>query len=133
MIYHSIRFRVKPEVTDEQLEFCLEHLRKMGRTIPAVETFCVGPDVGADFTHGAMFAVKDIEAYEEYMLAPIHREMDDIGLPLAEKMMSMDITDDEDPEIREKIKEVHVRRYAGDPELLEMIEALPSYTGAGVS
>jgi len=132
MIYHSIRFKVKPDVSDDQLEFCLEHLRKMGRTIPAVEIFCVGSDVGAEFTHGAMFAVKNIEAYEEYMMAPIHREMDDIGLPLAETMMSMDITDDEDPNIREKIRAVHQTRYAGDPELLKLVEDIPSYIGAGV-
>jgi|SRR5579875_1464636 len=132
MIYHSIRVAWKPEVSDAQKEHALAHLRRMGREIDAVEFACVGPDYGGEFDHGAMFAVKDIDAYREYMLAPIHREMDDIGLPLVQNMISQDLTDDEDPRVGELIREIHASRFRDDPELLDLVNDLGSYSGSGV-
>ncbi|WP_329520332.1 Dabb family protein [Spirillospora sp. NBC_01491] len=109
----------------------LEHLRRMGREIEAVQSFCVGRDVGAEFDYGAMFAVKDIEGYRAYMHAPIHRETDSVGLPILDKMISQDLTDDEDPAIGAQIQEIHRTRYANDPELVALVDGLDSYTGSG--
>lgn len=72
-------------------------LRRMGREIDAVAYWTVGRDVGGDFDYGAMFAVEDIEGYRAYMHAPLHRRVDEIGLPLVRHMVSHDLTDDEDP------------------------------------
>lgn len=132
MICHSIRVAFKPDVTQEQIDHAMAHLARMGREIEAVDHFCVGRDVGGEFTHGAMFALRTIDDYRDYMLAPIHREMDDIGLPLVATMISQDVTDDEDPQIAEKIQAIHAARFADDPELLKLVEDLPSYQGSGV-
>jgi Stress responsive A/B Barrel Domain len=132
MIYHLVRLSFKPEIPEDEREGGLERLRNMGREIPEVETWCVGKDVGGDFEWGAMYAIADIDAYERYMNAPIHLETDAAGLPLVSNFVSMDITDDEDPEIAEKIGKVHADRYANRPEILGLVEDLDSYTGAGV-
>jgi hypothetical protein len=48
-------------------------------------------------------------------------------------MISQDLTDDPDPSIGEKIAEVHRNRYAGHPDLLDLIKDLGSYEGSGVA
>lgn len=131
MIFHSIRFKLKDGVTEAQLAPALAQLHKMGREISVVKQYCVGRDVGGEFEYGAMFALENIEGYREYMLHPVHRVVDD-SLPFVEKMISLDLTDDPDPQIGEKIAEIHRSRFEDDPELLEMITALPSYSGSGV-
>lgn len=104
----------------------------MGREIDAVDTWCVGRDFGGEFTAGAMFALKNIEDYKEYMLHPLHRTTDDVGLPLVDNMISQDLTDDPDPTIGDQIREIHASRFCEDPALLALIENLDSYTGSGV-
>ena len=71
----------------------------MGNEIPAIVTYCVGRDIGGDFDYGATFVVNNIDDYKTYMHSPIHRKVDEIGLPLVENMVSYDITDDDDPAI----------------------------------
>ena len=66
------------------------------------------------------------------MLAPLHRQTDAVGLPIVEKMMSQDLTDDEDPAIGDKIREIHRSRFENDAELLGLIKDLGSYQGSGV-
>jgi len=131
MIYHSIRFALKVGVTPEQIAPALQQLHKMGKEIDAIQFYCVGRDIGGDFDYGAMFAVKDIDGYKEYMLHPIHRVVDD-NLPLVEKMISMDLTDDEDMDIAAKIREIHRSRFEQDPELHQLVINIPSYNGSGV-
>jgi hypothetical protein len=43
----------------------------------------------------------------------------------------MDITDDEDPAIGEKIAEIHRNRFANDPALAGLVASLTSYEGSG--
>lgn len=52
-------------------------------------------------------------------------------MPVVEKFISMDITDDEDPAIGDKIAEIHRNRFANDPALVELVENLGSYEGSG--
>lgn len=132
MIYHSVRMSFKPEVGPDEVEGGLERLRRMGREIEVVESWCVGRDVGGEFDYGAMYALRDIQAYEAYMNAPVHLETDAAGLPLVSNFVSLDLTDDEDPAIADKIAEVHRRRYETHPEVLGLVEDLDSYTGSGV-
>ena len=80
----------------------------------------------------SMFALKDIQAYKAYMLAPLHRQTDEVGLPIVDKMISQDLTDDEDPAIGDKIREIHRSRFENDPDLLGLIKDLGSYHGSGV-
>jgi secreted PhoX family phosphatase len=118
MIVHVVRFTLKPNAPKDQVDLAFEQLRKQGREIKAVQLFCVGRDFGGEFDYGAMYVMKDIEGYLEYMMSPIHRKSDEIGLPLVEKFVSMDITDDEDPAIGDKIQEIHRNRFANDPALV---------------
>jgi hypothetical protein len=132
MIYHQIRFSVKPDVPSDVLENALSMLRQLGRELDVIDHFCVGRDFGGNFDYGAMYALPDIEAYRTYMYAPLHLETDAAGLPLVHNFVSQDLTDDEDPEIGDKIAEVHSNRYADHPEILELVANLASYTGSGV-
>jgi Stress responsive A/B Barrel Domain len=130
-IVHVVRFTLKPDAPKDQVDLAFEQLRKQGREIPAVQFFIVGRDFGGEFDYGAIYVMKDIEGYMEYMMSPIHRKSDEIGLPLVDKFISMDITDDKDPAIGDKIAEIHRDRFANDPALVKLIESLGSYEGSG--
>ncbi|MFC4054676.1 Dabb family protein [Actinomadura syzygii] len=132
MIYHQIRIAMKPDVPADKVEHALDLLRQLGRELDAVEFFLVGRDIGGEFDYGAMYALKDVDAYRTYMYAPLHRRIDAVGLPLVADMISQDLTDDPDPEIGAKIAQVHADRFADHPELLELVEDLGSYQGSGV-
>jgi hypothetical protein len=132
VIYHQVRFAMKPEAPKDQVEHALELLRRLGRELDVVELFCVGRDFGGEFTVGAMYALKDIKAYETYMNAPLHLEIDRAGLPLVSNMISQDLTDDEDPAIGDKIAEIHRARYAKHADVAALVGNLGSYEGSGV-
>jgi hypothetical protein len=132
MIYHQIRFSVKPDVPNAELEANLERLRRLGRELDVVEFWCVGRDFGGEFEYGAMYALPDIDAYRTYMYAPLHLETDAAGLPLVNNFVSLDLTDDPDPAIGDKIAQVHSDRFVDHPEVLELVSSLGSYTGSGV-
>lgn len=63
-------------------------------------------------------------------MAPSHARTDRIGLPLLETFVSYDTTDNDDPDIAQKIADLHARRYASDPVLTKLVTDLPSYTGS---
>ncbi|MEV5762869.1 Dabb family protein [Streptomyces tendae] len=130
VIHHQIRLAMRPDAPRDKVEEALEMLRRMGREIDAVTYWTVGRDVGGDFDYGAMFAVEDIEGYRAYMHAPLHRRVDEIGLPLVRNMVSHDLTDDEDPATADRIRQIHAERFAGDPALVTLIEGLGSYEGS---
>jgi hypothetical protein len=132
VIYHQVRFAMKADAPKEEVENAVHLLRRLGQELDVVESWCVGRDFGGEFTIGALYALKDIDAYDVYMNAPLHRQIDRAGVPLVANMISQDLTDDEDPEIGEKIAEVHRRRFAGDSELVELVQDLGSYEGSGI-
>jgi hypothetical protein len=65
--------------------------------------------------------IGDLDGYWEYLIHPAHLNTDRVGLPLVDKFMSFDITDDPDPEMGAKIAELHQRRHDGDPVLTELV------------
>jgi hypothetical protein len=130
MIYHGIRFILKPGISEEDKEAAFESLRNQGRVIPSVTSFVVGPDFGGEYEYGAVFVIEDLEGYEEYMNHPAHLNIDRIGLPLVDKFMSFDITDDLDPEMRAKIAEIHQRLYDTMPDIADLVSDLGEYTGS---
>ena len=132
MIYHQVRFAMKPDAPKDEVEKAVELLRRLGRELDVVDFWCVGRDFGGEFSIGALYALKDIDAYRTYMNYPVHLEIDRTGLPLVSNMISQDLTDDEDPDIGDKIAEVHRTRYADHPELLNLVKDLGSYEGSGV-
>jgi hypothetical protein len=132
VIFHAVRLTFKPEVPAAEREDGLERLRRMGREIEVVQSWCVGRDVGGEFEYGAIYALADITDYETYMNAPVHLETDAAGLPLVSNFVSLDITDDPDPAIADKIAQVHATRFQNRPEILGLVQDLDSYTGSGV-
>jgi len=132
MIYHIVRMSFKPDVPPDEVERGLDRLRRYPQEIDVIQAWCVGRDIGGEFEYGAMYAVADIQAYEVYMNAPWHLETDAAGLPLVSNFIALDLTDDEDPAIADKIAEVHRRRFENHPEILGLVEDLDSYTGSGV-
>ncbi|MEW2354100.1 Dabb family protein [Spirillospora sp. NPDC029432] len=131
MIYHQIRIAVKPDAPEDQVQHALDLMRKLGDKLDVVEFFTVGRDFGGEFQYGALYALKDIDAYRTYMYDPLHREIDAAGLPLVTNMVSGDLTDDADPGIGDKIAKVHSDRFKDHPELLGLVEGLDSYEGSG--
>jgi hypothetical protein len=131
VIYHQIRVSIKPDAPKDQVDTALHYLARLGQELDVVESFCVGRDIGGEFDYGAMYALKDIDAYKTYMLAPLHQETDRAGLPVVDNMISQDLTDDPDPEIGEKIAKIHSDRFASDATLRGLVENLGSYEGSG--
>ncbi|MFC3450515.1 Dabb family protein [Amycolatopsis speibonae] len=130
MIYHCNRLTLRPDASPEQVEEALESLRNQGRVIPSVKSFVVGRDFGGDYEWGAVFALEDLEGYWEYLIHPAHRNTDRVGLPLVDKFVSFDVTDDPDPEMAAKIAELHQRRYDNDAELTKLVSDLGEYSGS---
>jgi hypothetical protein len=130
MIYHGIRFSVRPGVPRSVVDAALERMRRASGNIPAITSWVVGRDFGGEYDYGAVSLIEDLETYEEMMNHPEHTEIDRIGLPLIEKFASFDITDDPDPEIGEKIAAIHRRRYENTPDLVELVTGLDEYSGS---
>lgn len=133
MIYHSIRLSMRPEAREDKVKAALAQWHKMAEEIPAIEFYCIGRDIGGEFEYGAMFALKDIEAFREFVMHPSGRETDLIGLPLVQNLISMDLTDDPDPEFASKVAEIHRVRFERDPEVLELINKIPAFSGGGLT
>lgn len=130
MIYHHNRIVMRSDADPADVERALESLRNQGREVPSVQHFVVGRDVGGDYEYGAVFAITDLDGFWEYLVHPAHLNTDRIGLPLVEKFVSYDTTDDPDPQVGEKIAALHARRYAEIQDVRDLVAGLPSYSGA---
>lgn len=130
MIHHITRLTLRLDAPADKVAEALESLRNQGRVIPSVVSFVVGRDIGGEFEWGATYVIEDLDGYWEYLKHPAHRHTDEIGLPLVDKFVSFDVTDDEDPEITTKIALLHQRRYEEDPALAQLVSDLASYSGA---
>jgi hypothetical protein len=115
----------KTEVTAEQRKEGLDLLRKQGELIPAVKSYIVGPELGADYEYGAIFVLEDLEGYWEYLIHPAHFESEKSGLHLIERFEAFDTTDSDDPELASKIAALHQRSYEENPEIAALIGQVP--------
>lgn len=131
MIYHINRFATKQDAPEDQLSHVIDLMNRLGTELDVIEFYCVGRDIGGEFDLGAMYALKDVAAYRTYMFSPIHEEIDNSGLPLVTNQVSYDLTDDPNPQIGEKMAQVHRDRFAQRPELRQLITSLGSYQGPG--
>jgi hypothetical protein len=130
MIYHSIRVSYKDDISETDLQAALDQWHTMAKAIPEVEFYCIGRDIGGEYEHGAMFALKDFAAYEAFLMHPEGKKTDLMGLPLVKDIAGFDLTDDDDPELAQKIADLHRTRFENDPELLAVFNDL-TYTGSG--
>jgi hypothetical protein len=49
---------------------------------------------------------------------------------VADKFVSYDVVDDDDPDMAAKIAALHQRRYDNDPQLTQLVSDLTSYEGS---
>lgn len=133
MIYHITRFKLKPDADPKALDAAVEQLHKMGEEITSVRSYCIGKDIGGEYGLGALYVFDDLAGYGEYLQSPIHRKVDEIGLPLVDDMVSFDISDDDDTELAGKIGQMHKARFEGDAALSNLVGGLKSYAGSGTS
>lgn len=130
MIYHHNRITFKSGTSEQDRARALESLRNQGREIGSVKHFVVGQDVGGSFELGAVFAIDDLDGFWEYLVHPAHLNTDRVGLPLVQDFVSYDVSDDDDPDLGEKIAALHARRYAQIADVRDLVANLPSYSGA---
>ncbi|WP_433559465.1 Dabb family protein [Pseudonocardia xinjiangensis] len=130
MIHHCIRMTLKPGLSDDEVAAGIERTRDATTRIPSIRSWVVGRDFGGDYEYSAISVVEDLDGYEEMMNHPAHLEIDRLGLPLVEKFMSFDITDDPDPEMGAKIAAIHQRRYDSTPDIAGLVSDLRDYTGS---
>jgi hypothetical protein len=132
VIFHVNRLTFRPEVDARQRAEALDRLRLQGSEIDAVTSWVVGPDIGGDYEWGAVFAVEDLDGYWEYLIHPVHFASEKAGLPLIDRFVSFDITDDGDPEIGVRLAELHKRSYQENPELAQLVADVPSFAAGAV-
>lgn len=135
MITHIVRMSVRPDVSGAQLAFALQQMTEASSRIGpeiGVTDGVFGRDLGDGFDFAAVSRLDDLAAYEAMMNHPGHLEVDRIGLPLVDRFHSIDITDDQDPEIDIRIAEIHRRRFERHPSLLRLVEGIDDYQGGGV-
>ena len=135
MITHIVRMSIRPDVTEEQLGTALQRMAKASAemsTDAGTKAGVFGRDFGDTFDFAAVSTIKTLEDYETMMNHPAHLQVDRSGLPLVDRFHSIDITDDPDPEIGEKIAEIHRRRFETHPDLLDLVQAIDDYQGSGV-
>lgn len=135
MITHIVRMSIRPDVTGEQLASALQLMAEASSrfgTETGVTGGVFGRDIGEGFDFGAVSTMKNLAAYETMMNHPAHLEVDRIGLPLVDRFHSIDITDDPDPEIDDRIARIHRRRFEVHPDILELVLAIGDYQGSGV-
>jgi hypothetical protein len=82
VIYHGNRIKIKDSVAPEEGRAALDLLDAAGREIPVVESYVVGQDIGDGYDFGAVFVLKDLDAYWEYLVHPAHVAAERAGIPL---------------------------------------------------
>jgi hypothetical protein len=131
VIHHIARATMKATASPEQIEAAVEGWREQGRTIPAVTSYFLGRDHG-DFEHTAIFVVEDLDGVFEYLTHPATYATDHLGLDLVERLEIFDVSDSDDPDLEAKIRELHRRRNALNPQIAEMLVEVPAFRGDGV-
>lgn len=128
MIYHVVRMSIRPDVPSEKVQEAMAAMQAAGSGAPA-QSGLFGRDVGGDFDFGAVSVFETLEEYEAMMNHPAHLAIDRFGLPLVDRFVSFDVTDDPDPEIHETIEAIHQRRFAAHPDIAELVSRI-DYSGS---
>uniref|UniRef100_A0AAU3H3E6 Dabb family protein n=1 Tax=Streptomyces sp. NBC_01401 TaxID=2903854 RepID=A0AAU3H3E6_9ACTN len=132
MICHINRATMKATVAPEQIEAALESWREQGRSNPAVKSFVVGRDHGGDYEFSAVFVVEDLDGLFAFLTHPTTYRTDRLGLTLVERLEIFDVSNDDDPELDEKIQELHRRRNELNPAVAGLLADVPAYSGSGM-
>jgi hypothetical protein len=77
MLIHIVLFRMRPEVSDAEVEACMAGLQGLAQVIPEIRSFEVRRDEVAgerSTTFGIFSAFDDLEALGRYQQHPAHKE-----------------------------------------------------------
>jgi hypothetical protein len=131
VIFHINRLTPKPGLSEEQVQGCLDLLRQVGDTSPAVKSYVVGPHPSGDFEFGAVFVIEDLDGYLEYLNHPAHVRLELEGIGYLARFEAFDITDSADPEIKANIDQVQARHLAENPAVAALVAQAASFTRPG--
>jgi hypothetical protein len=118
MIVLMLRFSFKAGTTPEREESVLAAMRRTSQVESTSFSF-VGADLGdpADgYTHGYCVALDGLDALDRYMYDPVHLEGDFEILPHLSRLAQIRLSDDEDPDLDDKIVAMHRKKLAAYPE-----------------
>ncbi|MBS1794192.1 MAG: Dabb family protein [Acidobacteria bacterium] len=97
MLTHIVCWKYKAEATDAEKAAHVEKLRALPGVIPNILSFSVGRDVlhlERSFDTGLVATYPDRAALDFYTDHPVHQEAAAFGRQIAEKVISVDFTDD---------------------------------------
>ncbi|MBS1895288.1 MAG: Dabb family protein [Actinobacteria bacterium] len=127
MFLHVVRFSYKPGTSEEDKAMVVAGLSGLARA-EEVAFVVVGPDLGdpADgFEGSSCVAFEDTSVLESYILhQPIHRETDLSILPHLQRLAAVDVSDDGEEGVRDRIHKLHQERMANDPELADLFSSI---------
>lgn len=130
MIYHVIRMSLRPDVPAEEIQSALARMQEATSHVTPDQAGLFGRDVGGDFDLAAVSSFETLEEYEEMMNDPAHLAIDRLGLPLVDKFVSFDVTDDPDPAVTAKIEAIHRRRFEAHPDIADLVSRVEEYSGS---
>ena len=131
MIFHTNRMTYKADLSEEQRRAGVEMLRQSGAANPAVRSWVVGPEIGGEFEYDAVYVVDDLDGYWAYLNHPAHVHEELEGIPHLEKFVAFDVTDSDDPGVREQIAQLQARHLAEHPDIAALVAQATSFKVPG--
>jgi Stress responsive A/B Barrel Domain len=128
VIFHINQATYKAGLSEEQRRAGVEMMRQSGAANPAVKSYVVGPELGGEFEYGAVYVVEDLDGYWAYLTHPAHVREELEGIPLLEKFAAIDVSDSDDPELRDKIAALQARNYQEHPDVAALVAKAASFT-----
>lgn len=88
-VFHTVLFRFRPEVTQQQIDDCYAQLADLKNRIPGILSFSGGPysspeGLNRGFGHGFVMIFADETSRNDYLSHPEHQRVVDKLLPLLE-------------------------------------------------
>ncbi|WP_328387255.1 Dabb family protein [Nocardia sp. NBC_00416] len=130
MIVNILRFRFKDGVPEGEQAAVLERMRRTAR-VESVVFGSVGRDIGDPrdgFTHAFLAAVGDLDALERYLHDPVHLAGDPHILPYFARLSAVRFADDPDPELAQKIENLHLAKVRTYPDWGRMLAEITDGT-----
>jgi len=123
MILNVLQLTLKGDTTPEQRHDVLEALSRTA-SLPWVSFSSVGPAFGDSDSFGYVVAINDLDALEKYMHDPVHLAGDDVILPRVARLSAVRFSDDDDPDIAEKVFALHQAKVAKYPEWGRLVDSI---------
>lgn len=123
MIVHVLRFSFKDDVTADERDEVFAALGRVA-SVDAVSFSVIGQDLGdpaEGFTHAYCVGVEDFDALRRYQYDPSHPELAWLFASRIGKLAVVDLADDPDPALGERMATMHRAWLAEDPALAELL------------